>query len=68
MQGPKTQRVFTGSGADEDIVVGSARGYISALNKLIGFLSVARRQRSTAGGVVTDAVTPTIAAQLPVAA
>lgn len=67
-QGPKTQRVFTGSGADEDIVVGSARGYISALNKLIGFLSVARRQRSTAGGVVTDAVTPTIAAQLPVAA
>ena len=37
------QRTFTGTGADEDIVVASARGYVSALNKLIGFIGQAAR-------------------------
>lgn len=30
---------LAGSGADEDIVVASARAYISALNKMIGWMS-----------------------------
>ncbi|KAG2492725.1 hypothetical protein HYH03_009137 [Edaphochlamys debaryana] len=34
------QRQFSGSGANEDIVVASARAYISALNKMIGWMSV----------------------------
>lgn len=33
------QRNFSGTGADEDIVVSSARAYISALNKMIGWLN-----------------------------
>eukprot|EP01024_Parvocaulis_polyphysoides_P023093 TRINITY_DN2136_c0_g1_i4.p1 TRINITY_DN2136_c0_g1~~TRINITY_DN2136_c0_g1_i4.p1 ORF type:complete len:377 (-),score=52.01 TRINITY_DN2136_c0_g1_i4:232-1362(-) len=32
------ERTFSGSGADEDIVVSSARAYISALNKMISFV------------------------------
>ena len=43
-QGPRQQRTFTGTGADEDIVVASARGYISALNKLIAFIGAANKQ------------------------
>ncbi|CAI5494705.1 unnamed protein product [Closterium sp. Naga37s-1] len=31
------ERTFSGSGADEDIVVSSARAYISAVNKMLGF-------------------------------
>lgn len=38
-KGGKTQRSFSGSGADEDIVVSSARAYVSALNKMIGYIS-----------------------------
>ncbi|KAI3429866.1 hypothetical protein D9Q98_010177 [Chlorella vulgaris] len=38
-KGGRTQRTFSGSGADEDIVVSSARAYVSALNKMIGFIS-----------------------------
>ncbi|EFN59861.1 hypothetical protein CHLNCDRAFT_133663 [Chlorella variabilis] len=38
-KGGRTQRSFSGSGADEDIVVSSARAYVSALNKMIGFIS-----------------------------
>lgn len=34
-----TQRSFSGSGADEDIVVSSARAYVSALNKMIPFIT-----------------------------
>lgn len=30
-------RTFSGSGADEDIVVSSVRAYISAINKMLGF-------------------------------
>ncbi len=36
-------RVPTGSGANVDIVVASARAYISALNKMIGWMSVAQK-------------------------
>ncbi len=39
LQGRQFQRVFSGNGADEDVVVGSARAYISALNKLISYSS-----------------------------
>ncbi|MEW5308007.1 MAG: hypothetical protein WDW36_010370 [Sanguina aurantia] len=35
----QVQRLFSGSGAHEDIVVSSARAYISALNKMIGWLA-----------------------------
>lgn len=38
--GAVVQKSFSGSGAHEDIVVSSARAYVSALNKLIGWLSV----------------------------
>jgi 2-isopropylmalate synthase len=34
----QVQRGFSGSGADEDIVVASARAYVSALNKMICWL------------------------------
>lgn len=34
-----TQRSFSGSGADEDIVVSSARAYVSALNKMIPYIT-----------------------------
>lgn len=38
-QGRIYQRTFNGTGADEDVVVSSARAYVSALNKVIGFMS-----------------------------
>lgn len=45
------ERTFSGSGADEDIVVSSARAYISAVNKLLGFrdsaAAMASRQEQT---------------------
>ena len=44
MQGPKQQRSFTGTGTDDDIIVASARGYVSALNKLIGFIASANKR------------------------
>ncbi len=34
----QVQRGFSGSGADDDIVVASARAYISALNKMISWV------------------------------
>ena len=43
MQGGSTQRSFSGSGANEDIVVASARAYVSALNKLIAFMAAGQR-------------------------
>jgi hypothetical protein len=39
LQGGMTQRSFSGSGADEDIVVSSARAYVSALNKMIPYIT-----------------------------
>lgn len=43
LQGGATQRTFSGSGANEDVVVASARAYVSALNKLISFVSASQR-------------------------
>lgn len=34
---------LTGTGAHEDIVVSSARAYVSALNKMIGWMSVRQK-------------------------
>jgi 2-isopropylmalate synthase len=45
----KTQRTYSGSGADEDIVMSSARAYVSALNKMISYLGAAERAASAAG-------------------
>ncbi|KAJ7541334.1 hypothetical protein O6H91_10G055200 [Diphasiastrum complanatum] len=39
--GKLVQRSFSGTGAGEDVVVSSARAYVSALNKLIGSVSPA---------------------------
>jgi len=45
----KVQRSFSGSGADEDIVVSSARAYVSALNKMVGWLSASRSAETETG-------------------
>ncbi len=42
--GERRQRIYSGRGADTDILVASAKAYISALNKLLG----ARRQSAEA--------------------
>jgi len=61
--GGKVQRLFSGSGADEDIVVASARAYVSALNKMIGWMGAAG-----AGAGAKDAgarpATPPVAVKL----
>lgn len=46
MQGRQFQRVFSGNGADEDVIVGSVRAYISALNKLISYNSASNQVSS----------------------
>ncbi|KAL4440208.1 hypothetical protein ABPG75_003209 [Micractinium tetrahymenae] len=55
-QGHAAERRFHGSGADEDIIMSSARAYISALNKAIAYLA-AKKQISTlrkAGAAYVD--------------
>jgi 2-isopropylmalate synthase len=47
-QGNVTQRTYSGNGADNDIVVASARAYVSALNKMIGFLSAQEKAKAAA--------------------
>lgn len=42
------QRSFSGNGANQDIVVASARAYVSALNKLIAFVSASQRAADAA--------------------
>lgn len=42
------QRTFNGNGADEDIVVSSARAYIAAVNKLIAFVSAQQQAEASA--------------------
>ena len=42
-QGGQTARTFSGSGANEDIVVASVRAYVSALNRLIAYVSANQR-------------------------
>jgi 2-isopropylmalate synthase len=49
------QRNFSGNGADDDIVVSSARAYVSALNKLIAFIA-ASNARPNARASVTASV------------
>nr|QKY15169.1 2-isopropylmalate synthase (IPMS) [Polytomella parva] len=44
----KVQRSFSGNGANVDIVVASARAYISALNKMIGWLNHQQQSAATA--------------------
>ena len=44
----KYQRSFSGSGADGDIVVASARAYVSALNKLIAVVSASQQAEQAA--------------------
>jgi 2-isopropylmalate synthase len=53
-RGGKTQRFYSGSGADEDIVVASARAYVSALNKMIAYLSVQESAENAASLASTD--------------
>ena len=49
-RGGQVQRSFTGSGTCEDIVVASARAYVSALNKVIARLSAESEAARRAGG------------------
>jgi 2-isopropylmalate synthase len=51
----KVQRSFSGNGADEDIVVASVRAYVTALNKMIGWLSNKAAGDSAAKGSVDEA-------------
>lgn len=62
-QGRQYQRTFSGTGADGDIVVSSARAYVSALNKLIGFLSSRRKQQQQQIQKTADEETPVVAIQ-----
>lgn len=54
MQGGSTQRTFSGSGANEDIVVASARAYVSALNKLIAFMAAGQRAAAASAPASAD--------------
>ena len=59
-QGRSYERSFSGSGADEDIVVSSARAYVSALNKMIVYLRGV--ERKLAQGKREEAEKPNTAA------
>lgn len=48
MQGSTQQRTFSGNGADDDIVVSSVRAYVSAINKLIAFVSKSEQRAAEA--------------------
>lgn len=64
-QGRVTQRSYSGTGADEDIVVSSARAYVSALNKMIGYLNTQPQVKPTAQASFDEssasATTPVVA-------
>lgn len=60
VQGRQFERVFSGQGADEDVVVGSARAYVSALNKLISYYSASKQ---VSAGHASTNVVPTEAEQ-----
>ena len=53
-RGGVSQRQFSGSGADEDIVVSSARAYISALNKMISYISANQSAAALAASASVD--------------
>lgn len=40
--------MFSGNGADDDIVVSSVRAYVSAMNKLIAFVSKSEQREKEA--------------------
>jgi hypothetical protein len=44
LQGNTHLRTFSGTGADDDIVVSSVRAYVSAMNKMIAFVSKAEKR------------------------
>jgi len=44
LQGSTFLRTFSGTGADDDIVVSSVRAYVSAMNKMIAFVSKAEKR------------------------
>lgn len=53
-KGGKTQRQFSGTGADEDIVVSSARAYVSALNKMISYIAANQRPGGSVEGSLDE--------------
>ena len=57
-QGQKVQRSFSGTGADSDIVVASARAYASALNKMIAFVAAGQAAAQAAGADVRHSMDP----------
>ena len=57
MQGRPYMRTFSGTGADEDVVVSSARAYISALNKLISYSSARNQTPVTTAAPASQAQT-----------
>jgi 2-isopropylmalate synthase len=54
-RGGTMQRNFSGSGTDEDIVVASARAFVSALNKTIAHLSADQKAEGAAGATAQKA-------------
>ena len=57
-QGQKVQRSFSGTGADSDIVVASARAYASALNKMIAFVAAGQAAAQAAAADVRHSMDP----------
>ncbi|KAG6533449.1 hypothetical protein ZIOFF_007318 [Zingiber officinale] len=47
LTGQAMHRTFSGSGAAMDVVVSSVRAYISALNKMLGFVSAMKASKET---------------------
>ena len=57
------QRSFSGTGADSDIVVASARAYASALNKMIAFVAAGQAAALAASADIRHSVDqPAVAA------
>lgn len=61
-QGGATQRTFSGTGANQDVIVASARAYISALNKLISFMSASQRAMQNVSSSQDEIESPELAA------
>lgn len=59
----KVQRSFSGGGADEDIVVASARAYVTALNKMIGWMNINNTAARAGGGAADGAARPAVGGQ-----
>ena len=59
-QGNTHQRTFSGNGADGDIVVSSARAYVSAINKLIAFVSKSEQRQAEQAAAAAAAENPVL--------